>query len=137
MEREELSFYMQKAPATEVSRLRKIIETRATVQLIQKPTPQTLLVPVKDPINGGEFLGGEVLVTSAFVSVDGHNGWAMVMDDSPESATSLAIIDGAIGADICVDEIMAIGERGRLSHDQAKKDTNKQASTTRVAFDLL
>lgn len=137
MKREELNFYLQKAPVDDVSRLLAEIEATAAVQLIQKPTPQTLLVPVKDPINGGEFLGGEVLVTSAIVSVDGSNGWAMVMDDNPEAATSLAILDGAFAADIQVDAILRIAEQGRQAHDEEKRTTNEQVAETKVAFDLL
>lgn len=137
MEREELNFLMQKAPADEVRQLCREIESKATIQHIQKPTPQTLLVPVKDPINGGEFLGGEVLVTSAIVTVNGDNGWAMVMDDNPELATSLAIIDGAFGAGICEQQITHIAELGLQSYQNEKEVVNGQVATTRVAFDLL
>lgn len=137
MEREELNFFMQKSPEHEISKLCNEITDRTTVQLIQKPTPQTLLVPVKDPINGGTFLGGEVLVTSAIVQVDGNNGWAMVMDDNPEMATNLAIVDGAFAAGICVDEITRIAEQGRQVFDFEKEKENEQVAGTRVAFDLL
>lgn len=137
MEREELNFLMQQSPALEVSRLCREIEDRASVQMIQKPTPQTLLVPVQDPINGREFLGGEVLVTSAIVHVDGNNGWAMVMDDNPEMAIHLAIIDGAFAAGICVEEIVSIGEQGRQAYHSEKEKLNEQVAGTRVAFDLL
>lgn len=62
MEREELNFLMQKAPADEVKQLCREIESKATIQHIQKPTPQTLLVPVKDPINGGELSSSQCLI---------------------------------------------------------------------------
>ncbi len=137
MEREELNFFMQKAPALEVSQLCREIENKSSVQLIQNPTPRTLLIPVKDPINGGEFLGGEVLVTSAIVSVDGNNGWAMVMDDNPEAATNLAIVDGAFAAGVCVDEIIQMGEREKLAHNQEKNKINERVAGTKVLFDLL
>ncbi len=137
MEREELNFLMQKAPADEVRQLCRQIESKATIQRIQKPTPQTLLVPVKDPINGGQFLGGEVLVTSAIVRVDGENGWAMAMDDNPELATNLAIIDGAFGAGICEQEIVRIAELGLQSYRNEKGAINRRVAQTKVAFDLL
>lgn len=137
MEREELNFFMQKSPVPEITRLCNEIKEHATVQMIQKPTPQTLLVPVKDPINGGTFLGGEVLVTSAIVQVNGKNGWAMVVDDSPEMATHLAILDGAFSAGIQVDEIVRIAEQGRQHFNSEKEKENEQVAGTRVAFDLL
>jgi alpha-D-ribose 1-methylphosphonate 5-triphosphate synthase subunit PhnG len=137
MEREELNFYMQKSPSAEISQLCSEIGAKTTVRLIQKPTPQTLLVPVKDPINGGTFLAGEVLVTSAIVQVDGNNGWAMVMDDNPEMATNLAILDGAFAAGIDVDEIIRLAGQGRKLFNAEKEKENEQVAGTRVAFDLL
>jgi len=137
MEREELNFLMQKSPSHDVSHLCREIEDRATVQMIQKPTPQTLLVPVRDPVNGGLFLGGEVLVTSTIVHVDGNNGWAMVMDDNPEMATNLAIIDGAFAAGVCIEEIVSLGEQARQTYNSEKEKIREQVAETRVAFDLL
>jgi len=137
MEREQLNFFIQKAPTGELAQLRQQIESLAEVQLIQQPTPQTLLVPVKDPINGGEFLGGEVLVTSAIARVDGNNGWAMVMDDNPELATTAAIVDGAFAAEICIDAIMRIAEMGSQTFNREKAATNQQIAGTKVSFDLL
>lgn len=137
MEREDLNFLLQNAPMEEINGLCDQIKERAAVKVVQKPTPQTLMVPVKDPINGGEFLGGEVLVTSAIVQVDGNNGWAMVMDDSSELALHLAIIDGAFGAGIAVDDIVRVGELGRWAYNTEKEKLNGQVASTRVAFDLL
>lgn len=137
MEREDLNFLLQQAPIEEIRALCDQIKAGASVQIIQQPTPQTLLVPVKDPINGGEFLGGEVLVTSVIVQVDGNNGWAMVMDDNPELATYLATIDGAFAAGICTSEIVALAELGRQAYEQEKEEINAQVNATKVAFDLL
>lgn len=137
MEREDLNFLLQKAPTAEIVALCSHIQERATVKIVQKPTQQTLLVPVKDPINEGEFLGGEVLVTSAIVHVDGNNGWAMVMDDNPELATQLAVVDGAFAAEMCVDEIVRAAEHGRQNYSNEKEELNKRVASTRVAFDLL
>ena len=74
MKREDLNFFMQQVPAGELAELRQRIEERAAVRCVQQPTAQTLLVPVRDPVTGGAFLAGEVLVPSAIVTVDGSNG---------------------------------------------------------------
>lgn len=137
MEREELNFFMQKSPAQNISNLCRAIRERASVEQIQKPTPQTLLVPVRDPINGGTFLGGEVLVTSAITQVNDNNGWAMVMDDNPQLAADLAIIDGAFAGGICTDEIIHIAKQGQQAYEEEKARVNAQIAETRVAFDLL
>lgn len=137
MEREQLNFYLQQLPFTEMVGLRKKIEESATVELIQKPTPQTLLVPVHDPINHGSFIGGEVLVTTSIVRVDGENGWGMAMDDNPEQAMTIAIFDAAFAADIFKEEVHRLAKKGEQIQSDENSKFNAKINSTRVAFDLL
>ncbi len=137
MEREQLNYFLQQAPSHLVASLCENIGQEATIELIQKPTSQTLLVPVADPINQGTFISGEVLVSSAIVQVNGVNGWAMVMDDNPALATSLAVLDGAYAADIRKTEIVQLAEQGQQEIDSQHADINAKVNSTRVSFDLL
>jgi len=137
MEREQLNYFLQQAPALQVSALSEKIGSEAAIELIQKPTSQTLLVPVHDPINRGTFISGEVLVVSSIVRVNGVNGWAMVMDDNPRLAGSLAILDGAYAAGIRTMEIAALAEQGKVAIDRENRKMNARVNSTRVAFDLL
>lgn len=137
MEREQLNYYLQLAEYENIRILQTRIEQLANIELIQKPTAQTLLVPVQDPINGGTFYGGEVLVTSAIVKIDEMNGWAMVLDDAPERAVSIAVLDGAFAAGILQQEIIALGLRGKQRLEQKQSETNASIQATKVAFDLL
>lgn len=137
MEREQLNDFLQKVPDNKISSLQKKIEETATVQLIQKPTAQTLLIPVKDPINNGTFYSGEVLVTTSIVQVNDCNGWAMIMDDNPEKSLSIAVLDGAFAADICKSEIILLAQLGEQEQLVEGKQFNKQINSTRVSFDLL
>jgi alpha-D-ribose 1-methylphosphonate 5-triphosphate synthase subunit PhnG len=137
MEREQLNYFLQHAPSFQISDLCEEIGREATVELIQKPTAQTLLVPVHDPINKGSFISGEVLVCSAIVQVNGVNGWAMVMDDNPDLATSLAVLDGAYAAGIRKTDISYMAELGKGVIDKQNASVNARVNSTRVAFDLL
>ena len=137
MEREQLTYLLQNVAQDDLARLQQRIEDQARVELIQKPVSQTLLVPVRDPINEGSFISGEVLVTTAIVRVDGTNGWAMVMDDNQDLAITVAIMDGAFAADICREEVVELAMSGRRNVEEEHARLNVQVQTTKVNFDLL
>lgn len=137
MEREELNFYLQHADPDELLALCQKIEGRAKVVQVKKPTPQTLLVPVADPVNGGTFYGGEVLVTSALVQVNGVNGWSMVIDDKPELAHLVAVLDAALASGTAKEEIYALASRGQAIWTGRAAEEAAAVRATRVAFELL
>lgn len=137
MEREQLNYYLQQADEREVTALSTAVEEHAPVEIVQKPISQTLMVPIRDPINNGSFYGGEVLVTSAIVKVGEIKGWAMVMDDTPGRAVAGAILDGAFAAGILREEIAALARKGKALLDEKNGELNARVRATRVAFDLL
>ena len=137
MEREQLTYLLQNVAQDDLARLQQRIEDQARVELIQKPVSQILLVPVRDPINEGSFISGEVLVTTAIVRIDGTNGWAMVMDDNQDLAITVAIMDGAFAADICREEVVELAMSGRRNVEEEHARLNAQVQTTKVNFDLL
>ncbi len=137
MEREDLNYYLQKVPAEELLTLCEKVNDEARVAIIQKPTRQTLLLPVKDPINQGSFYSGEVLVTSTIVQVNSENGWAMVLDENNDLSRAVAILDGAFAAGILRQEVLALAGKGKkiIGEEQAK--INLKVEGTRVSFDLM
>jgi phosphonate C-P lyase system protein PhnG len=137
MEREQLNYFLQQVEIEELLALSDAVEKQAEVELLRKPTSQTLLVPVHDPINQGSFISGEILVTSALVQVNTINGWSMVMDDTPETAVSIAILDGAFAAGILSEEIQQLALRGKENTEKEQAELNTRVHATRVAFDLL
>jgi alpha-D-ribose 1-methylphosphonate 5-triphosphate synthase subunit PhnG len=54
------------------------------------------MMEVVDPVAGGTFFLGEVLVTSCRVEIRGTVGQAVVLGDEPERARAAAILDAAI-----------------------------------------
>ncbi len=137
MEREQLNYFLQQVEVEELLALSDAVEKQAEVELLRKPTSQTLLVPIHDPINQGSFISGEILVTSALVQVNTINGWSMVMDDTPETAVSIAILDGAFTAGILREEIQQLALRGKENIEKEQAELNSRVHATRVAFDLL
>lgn len=137
MEREQLNYYLQQVSQDHLNILCRNIEKTHQVELIQKPTHQTLLVPVHDPINKGSFFAGEVLVTSAIVQVNSISGWSMVMDENSELAVSVALLDGAFAADVQKEAIIALALQGKKIADQEQARQNARIHATRVSFDLL
>lgn len=137
MEREQLNYCLQQAAEDEIFALHRRVEEQATVELIQKPVAQTLLVPVRDPINSGSFISGEVLTTSAIVQVNKVNGWAMVMDVNNELAIALAVLDGAFAAEILKEQVVALARQGEAAVEHQRAELNAKVKATRVAFDLL
>ncbi len=137
MQREDLNFFLQKVPAQELHALCGKVELENEVKIIQMPTQQTLLVPVKDPVTGGSFYGGEVLGTSTIVQVNEINGWALVMDKDIERSTAVAVLDGALAANIYKEEIVLLAKRGQQLFETDKKKINRMADDTRVSFDLM
>jgi alpha-D-ribose 1-methylphosphonate 5-triphosphate synthase subunit PhnG len=137
MEREHLNFYLQQADPKSLSDLCNKVEENAMVTLLQEPTLQTLLLPVADPVSKGSFYAGEILVTSAIVQVEESKGWAMVMDEDPELARSVAVLDAAYAADMERKAIIALVENGKIRHERKTQELASQVEATRVSFDLL
>ncbi len=137
MERESLNFYMQQADPKALSEICQSVERCAAVALLQEPTVQTLLVPVADPVTGGSFYSGEVLVTSAIAQVGTGKGWAMVLDENPELAAKIAILDAAFAAGVEREAVVALMEHGKKRYEQKARELAGQVEATRVSFDLM
>ena len=137
MKREDLNFYLQHADLAEVQTISQRIRNMARVELIQQATPQTLMLPVSDPVNRGLFYGGEVLVTSVIVQVNGVNGWAMVMDEGEDLAFDLAVLDGGYAAGIEREEIEDLVGRARGNYAAEMAQIAADVAATRVSFDLM
>ena len=76
-------------------------------------------------------------MTSVVVQVNGNNGWAMVMDDNPDLAQEIAVLDGAYSAGICTGEIVELSRIGEKQQNLQDMETNARIDSTRVSFDLL
>lgn len=137
MKREDVNSLAQLVKKEELKKLYKKINEKHSIKVLTAPTEQTLLVPVKDPISGGEFYAGEVLVTSTIVSVDDIKGWSMVMDSNEKLSLYTAVLDASYEANILKDEIKSILKDAKKSEEKKNKEQNKKVNSTRVSFDLM
>ncbi len=137
MKREELNYIFQHAKLEDIKQLHKKIDKKYGVVVINKPTSQTLLVPVKDPISQGEFYAGEALVTSTIVEVNKQKGWSMVQDDNEKISLYIATIDAVFDSKEFENEIKEIYEQTTKKLEKKRKQLNQKVNSTRVSFDLM
>lgn len=137
MKREDVNSLAQLVAKAELKKLYTKINEKHTIKVLTAPTEQTLLVPVKDPISGGEFYSGEVLVTSTIVSVDDIKGWSMVMDSNNKLSLYTAVLDASFEANIFKDEIKTLLKSAKKAEEKSNKEQNKKVNSTRVSFDLM
>lgn len=137
MKREDVNSLAQLVPLTELEKIYKKIDQDYKIKVLTKPTEQTLLVPVKDPISGGSFYAGEVLVTSTIVQVEKTKGWSMVMDLNEEKSLYIAVLDACFEANIYKENIKSLLLDTKRGREESIKKTNKKVNSTRVSFDLM
>lgn len=137
MKREELNFIFQKAELKELEKLYKKIDESLGVVVVNQPTSQTLMVPIKDPISGGEFYAGEALVTSCIVEVDKAQGWSMVQDNNKDLSLYIASIDAIFESKVFFNDIENLYIQVVNQHENEQKQMNKKVNSTRVSFDLM
>jgi alpha-D-ribose 1-methylphosphonate 5-triphosphate synthase subunit PhnG len=137
MKREDINHLAQLVEVDKLKKLYKKIDKNFKVKILTSPSEQTLLVPVKDPITGGNFYSGEVLVTSTIVQIEEEKGWSMVMDSNEELSLYVAVLDACFEKKIYKDEIKDLLKDARKSEEKKNKKTNQKVNSTRVSFDLL
>ncbi|PPK62626.1 alpha-D-ribose 1-methylphosphonate 5-triphosphate synthase subunit PhnG [Malaciobacter marinus] len=137
MKREDINNLAQLVQKEKLEKLYKEIDNKYKINVLTKPTEQTLLVPVKDPISKSDFYAGEVLVTSTIVQVENTKGWSMVMDTNEELSLFTAVLDACYEANIFKDEIEKVLLEAKEQKEIANKKENKKVNSTKVSFDLM
>jgi len=137
IKREELTFILQHSDMVKLEAIYKKIDQIYGVTIINQPTSQTLMVPIKDPISDGEFYAGEVLVTSSIVSVTNEKGWAMVQDDNDKLSLYIASIDAVFESKNFEKEIAELYNETIQKIEKEKLILNQKVNSTRVSFDLM
>lgn len=137
MKREDINDLAQLVPVVELEKIYNEVDENYKVKVLTKPTEQTLLVPVKDPISGGDFYAGEVLVTSTIVQVEQTKGWSMVMDLNEDKSLYTAVLDACFEANIYKEKIESLLLDAKKSYEEDIENRNKKVNSTRVSFDLM
>ncbi|MGB5917864.1 phosphonate C-P lyase system protein PhnG [Arcobacter sp.] len=137
IQREDLNYILQDAELEKLEKLYKKIDKKFGITILSNPSSQTLLVPVKDPISGGEFYAGEVLVTSTIVEVNKNKGWSMVQDENEQLSLYIATLDAVFENEEFKDDITKLCKKTNKKIQEKKNILNKKVNSTRVSFDLM
>ncbi len=138
IQREDLNYILQKAKVKKLKEIYTKIDKQLGVTVLSQPSSQTLLIPVKDPISGGEFYAGEVLVTSTIVEVDKNKGWSMVQDENEKLSLYIATFDAVFdNEEEFRNEIIQLCKETNKHIENEKSILNKKINSTKVSFDLM
>jgi len=137
IQREDLNYILQHTSMEILKNLYNKIDKKFGITILNNPSSQTLLVPIKDPISCSEFYAGEVLVTSCIVEIDKHKGWSMVQDDNEQLSLYIASIDAVFENSEFNNEITTICLETKNKLFEIKNTLNKKVNSTRVNFDLM
>jgi len=137
MKRENINALAQLVEVGKLEELYKKINSKCDVKILTQATEQTILVPVKDPISGGSFYAGEVLVTSTIVQVEKVKGWSMVMDTNEKLSLYTAVLDACFEANILKNEIIILLNEAKNIKNKKIKANNQRVNSTKVSFDLM
>jgi alpha-D-ribose 1-methylphosphonate 5-triphosphate synthase subunit PhnG len=79
-------------------KLAAAIEARHNVKTVKAPETCLAMMQAVDSVGETPFYLGEVLMCEAVARVDGVLGYGFALEDDPERAWCLAVIDAALGA---------------------------------------
>jgi alpha-D-ribose 1-methylphosphonate 5-triphosphate synthase subunit PhnG len=124
--------------ATLVGHAESILDGETPVEVVQEARPQLLMQQVREPVESRPFNLGEVLVTTAEVSLDGHDGFAMVAGKAEAKAVSGAVVDAAVAAghprsDAIADDLTA----AHADREARRQQEWAESRATTVQFDAM
>lgn len=97
LSREQRCELLAEAPADAVIRLAEACLAGAPSPVVVHPAETgTVVLQVREPVEGIRFDLGDVLVTRAQVRWAGHDGWAMRPDDDRIATLAAAVLDAEV-----------------------------------------
>ncbi|GGN97486.1 MULTISPECIES: phosphonate C-P lyase system protein PhnG [Haloarcula] len=115
-----------------------VLEDDPPLSVRQDPKPQLLMQRVVEPVERRPFNLGEVVVTPAEVTLDGHRGFAMVPGKAERAALSGAIVDAAVaGGHPLTEDIVAELRRVADRHERERARAWAESKHTTVDFETM
>lgn len=125
----------------EISVLRRWAEAvTATHQVLVLKPPNVCLVHLqaRDPVQGGAFFLGEVLISECRVEIDGTFGYGCALGEDYERALCAAIIDAAVNLHHPLSASIGQDLEGqRMEIRQRRLAQMHLSGRTRVDFDVM
>ena len=108
------------------------------VSIVTPPRVGTLLLRLREPVDGKLFNAGELLVTEAQVGIGPHLGYAMRLGRAPEATLAAAVLDAAVEANHPLTPYVLAQLECLLEAETARQRAAWQAvAPTRVSFDEM
>jgi alpha-D-ribose 1-methylphosphonate 5-triphosphate synthase subunit PhnG len=118
--------------------LAQTIVDRHAVKIMLAPATCTAMLQAVDSVGCTPFYLGEVLMTEAAVEINGMPGYGFALEDEPERALSIAIVDAALAAGVA--EAAAIRQALAQEADRLRSLQQKQTglvAATKVNFAIM
>jgi alpha-D-ribose 1-methylphosphonate 5-triphosphate synthase subunit PhnG len=125
------------ADPSSLAGLAEAILELAVVEIVSGPSVATMLVELTDSVGGEPFNLGEVVVSEATVTVDGHRGDGLVLGRHLERALSMAICDAAADAGVLPGEVVALVTGSEAAGAARRAGRSAAVVPTRVSFEVL
>ncbi len=120
--------------------VRKLLELaeKAPINIISTPRAGLNMMHVLDAFDS-EFLLGEVLVSSAEVTLDGKRGFGMVTGDEPERSLARACAEVLLQGEneLLKNRVQQLLERERQRLNEQRRHEEQLIAGTKVSFDLM
>lgn len=114
------------------------ISKKYKVQLLSQPHKTLVMLKARESVNNSLFYLGEALATECMVSFEDKKGYAIVLGDAFEKAAAIAVLDGAINANIKEkSEIISLISDLKQEQDKKRKIDNSKILTSKVSFDVM
>ena len=105
--------------------------------IVEQNRTGLVMVPATDSVDGTIFHLGEVLIAEAYVTVEGHRGYAACMGRDLEQSLALAILDATQRGNLLTEQVNAfVAEQADLLHQQ-EQHLLRQVEATRVNMETF
>jgi alpha-D-ribose 1-methylphosphonate 5-triphosphate synthase subunit PhnG len=139
LSREQRCELLAGAPAGPLVQLAEEALAGATAPTVVRPAETgTVVLQVREPVEGIRFELGDVLVTRAEVAWDGHRGWAMRPGDDRVAVLAAAVLDAEVerGGPLARGVLDLCASVAGLAHEARQREWD-ELSPTIVAFEEL
>lgn len=129
---------LTQAPATELKQLAdSVLGHIARVEVLENRVGLTMW-PMRDPVKGGDFFLGEVLMAEGRVRIVGEvEGYGACLGRDLEQALGIAVLDAAWRAGIAVQRIEGFAADADLRRAEADAQLLRQIEATRIALETF
>jgi alpha-D-ribose 1-methylphosphonate 5-triphosphate synthase subunit PhnG len=115
----------------------RVLHQDAAVEVVMGPRAATMLVELTESVRGQPFHPGEVVVSEAAVTVDGHRGDGLVLGADPERALAAAICDAAAEAGVLAQAVEQLVARTESADAERRRRAAAVADDTRVNVEVI